>query len=78
MRTDKERAELDNFEIAEEYDFSQGIRGRFYEPKKVSTTLRIDNDVLLYIKKRAREEHIGYQTLINQLLRQYAERVRTE
>lgn len=71
MRTPEERAELDNFELADHYDFSDGVRGRFYQAKKVSTTIRLDNDVLLYLKKKAAEEHIGYQTLINSLLRDY-------
>lgn len=29
----------DDFELEKEYDFSKGVRGRFYRPKKVSTTL---------------------------------------
>lgn len=71
MRTLEQRAELDHFELKDDYDFSQGIRGRFYQPKKVATTIRLDNDILLYLKKKASEEHIGYQTLINSLLRDY-------
>ena len=71
MRTLEQRAELDNFELEDDYDFSQGIRGRFYQPRKVATTIRLDNDILLYLKKKASEEHIGYQTLINSLLRDY-------
>ena len=43
----------DDFELQPEYDFSKGIRGRFYTPKKVSTTIRLDNDIILYFKKLA-------------------------
>ena len=50
----------DDFEMKDEYDFSNGIRGRFYQPKKVSTSLRLDDDVILFFKKRASEEKIGY------------------
>ncbi|WP_151671991.1 BrnA antitoxin family protein [Nitrincola schmidtii] len=71
MRTIEQRAELDNFELADDYDFSNGVRGRFYKATKVSTTIRLDNDVLLFLKKKAAEDHIGYQTLINSLLRDY-------
>lgn len=71
MRTPEQRAELDNYELKNEYDFSEGVRGRFYKPKKVSTTIRLDNDILLYLKKKASEEHIGYQTLINSVLRDH-------
>lgn len=71
MRTLEQRAELDVFEMKDSYDFSSGVRGRFYQPKKVSTTIRLDNDILLFLKKKASEDHIGYQTLINSLLRDY-------
>lgn len=39
----------DEFELKEEYDFSAGIRGRFYTPKKTTTTIRLDDDIILYI-----------------------------
>ena len=71
MRTLEQRAELDSYEIEENYDFSDGVRGRFYQPKKISTTIRLDNDILLFLKKKASEDHVGYQTLINSLLRDY-------
>ena len=69
MKTVDERAKYDDFELEENYDFSDGVRGRFYKPKKISTTMRIDNDVLIYLKKYAAENHIAYQTLINTILR---------
>ncbi|MBI5192805.1 MAG: BrnA antitoxin family protein [Nitrospirae bacterium] len=59
------------FELKEEYDFSKGIRGRFYRPKKISASMRLDNDILLYLKKIAGERKIGYQTLINTVLREF-------
>ncbi len=61
----------EEFELKEEYDFSKGVRGRFYRPKKISTSMRLDNDVLLYLKKIASEKKIGYQTLINKILRDF-------
>ncbi len=68
----KPSEDKDKFELKKEYDFSKGIRGRFYRPKKISTSLRIDDDILLYFKKLAGEKKIGYQTLINNALREYA------
>ena len=59
------------FVLKEEYDFSHGVRGRFYRPKKISTSMRLDNDILLYLKKIASEKKIGYQTLINTVLWEY-------
>ncbi len=71
MRNIEQRAALDDFELADDYDFSHGIRGRFYQSKKVSTTIQIDNDILLFLKKQASERHMEYQLLINTLLRDY-------
>jgi len=64
----------DDFELKDEYDFSKGIRGRFYRPQKISTSMRLDNDILLYLKKIASEKKIGYQTLINTILRDFVSR----
>ena len=70
MRT-SDKKQKEDFELKGEYDFSHGIRGRFYRPKKISTSMRIDNDILLYLKKMASEKKTGYQTLINAILRDY-------
>ncbi|ARE80325.1 CopG family antitoxin [Campylobacter helveticus] len=67
----------DEYKMKAEYDFSQGIRGRFYKPKKISTTLRLDDDILCILKKRASEKKIPYQTLINNLLREQCEGFQT-
>jgi len=69
MSNIKEREKFDNYEMLDEYDFSDGVRGRFYEPKKIPTTLRLDNDIILYFKKLASEQKVPYQSLINALLR---------
>mgnify|MGYP002641322029 CR=1 FL=1 len=61
----------DQYEMKKEYNFSQGVRGRFFDPRKVSTTIRLDEDVILYLKKEAREKKVGYQTLLNSLLRDH-------
>lgn len=61
----------DDFELKDEYDFSNGVRGRFYTPHKKSTTIRLDDDVVLYFKKMAGEKKVGYQTLMNAALREY-------
>jgi len=73
MRDVKERAVFDDFELEDNYDFSNGIRGRFYKPKKVPTSMRLDNDILLFLKKEASEKKIAYQTLINNLLREHVQ-----
>ncbi len=65
----------DRFEIKKKYDFSNGTRGRFYSPKKISTTIRLDDDVLLYLKKLASIKKTGYQTLLNSILRDYIQKI---
>ena len=41
------------------------VRGRFYKPRKVSTTVRLDADVLDWLRSQGR----GYQTRLNAILR---------
>jgi len=41
------------------------IRGKFYKPVKTSTTVRIDSDVLAWLRGQGK----GYQSRINALLR---------
>jgi uncharacterized protein (DUF4415 family) len=64
----------EDFNLKREYDFSGGTRGRFYRPKKVPTTIRLDDDILLFFKKMATEKKSGYQTLMNDVLREYIKR----
>ena len=68
---DTQRKKYDDFELEDNYSFDEGIRGRFYQPKKVPTSMRLDNDILIFLKKQASEKKIAYQTLINNLLREY-------
>jgi len=75
MSNIKEREKYDDYEMLEEYDFSGGVRGRFYEPKKIPVSLRLDNDIILFFKKLASEQKVPYQTLINALLRKKLQEV---
>jgi|GEM_PF-2530605 len=56
MNNIKEREKFDDYELEDEYDFSDGVRGRFYEPKKIPVSLRLDNDIVLFFKKLASEK----------------------
>jgi hypothetical protein len=47
MSNINEREKFDDYEIKDEYDFTDGVRGRFYEPKKIPVSLRLDNDIVL-------------------------------
>lgn len=63
-----------------QYDFSKGKRGRIIraqpEPAgKTRITIRIDDDLMDHFLKEAEASGgaVGYQTLINEALRQYVE-----
>jgi uncharacterized protein (DUF4415 family) len=57
--------------MKKEYNFSKGVRGKFYRPKKVQKTIRLDADVLEYYQKLAAKNGIPYQTLINLTLKKF-------
>ena len=57
--------------MKKEYDFSKGIRGKFYRANKVQKTLRLDKEVLDFYRKLAQENGIPYQTLINLTLKKF-------
>ncbi len=71
MSRDSMKQSEDKFEVKDEYDFSKGVRGRFYVPRKKPTTIRLDDDIILYFRKLAGEQKVGYQTLMNAALREY-------
>jgi predicted DNA binding CopG/RHH family protein len=75
MSNIKQREKFDDYEVQDEYDFTDGIRGRFYEPKKIPVSLRLDNDIILFFKKLASEKKVPYQTLINAFLRKELQEV---
>ena len=75
MSNIKDREKYDDYEMLDEYNFSDGVRGRFYEPKKIPVSLRLDNDIVLFFKKMASEQKVPYQTLINRVLRKTLQKV---
>lgn len=76
--TKKQRAELEALKSLadEDIDYSDipalneefwknAVRNPFYKPVKASTTVRLDADVLAWLKSKGK----GYQTRINSILR---------
>ena len=57
--------EIDTTDIPPVLDWSKAVVGRFYRPIKKPLTIRLDADVLAWLKGQGR----GYQTRINALLR---------
>lgn len=46
--------------------WKSAVRNPYYKPTKTSTTVRVDSDVLAWLKAQGK----GYQTRINAILRQ--------
>ena len=58
--------------MKEEYDFHHGKRGAVIpQPGKTRITIYVDNDVLETFRQRAENSGAGYQTIMNQALRDY-------
>ena len=66
-RSSARRAAVDTSDIPPLTDefFAQAVRNPYYRPLKQSTTVRIDADVLAWL----RSQGAGYQTRINAILR---------
>lgn len=58
--------------MKDEYDFSNGKRGAIFSSKgKTRITIYLDDTVLEEFRSRAEKAGTGYQTLINEALREY-------
>jgi len=77
--TKRERAELEKLARMPEHEidtsdipewteemWKRAVRGRFYRPVKQAVSLRLDADVIAWLKKDGE----GYQTRANQMLRE--------
>ncbi len=62
---DLKDSDIDTSDITELRDWNGAIVGKFYRPIKKPVTIRLDADVLAWLKSQGR----GYQTRINKLLR---------
>lgn len=66
--------EIDTADIPPMLDWSKAVVGRFYRPIKKPLTIRLDADVLAWLKGQGK----GYQTRINALLRSSMEEASSE
>jgi len=68
-------SEIDTSDIPEIREFpSDAVVGRFYRPKKTTVTIRLDADVVAWLKASGE----GYQTRINAYLRELMYRLRPQ
>ena len=61
----KKDEDIDFSDMPEIVDWSQAEMGKFYRPAKRSVTMRVDEDILKWLKSYGP----GYQTKVNLLLR---------
>lgn len=61
-------SEIDYSDIAslDEVFWQNAVQNPFYKPTKTSTTIRVDSDVLAWLKTQGK----GYQTRMNEILRE--------
>jgi uncharacterized protein (DUF4415 family) len=64
MRPESALDTADTPPLAEDF-WRNAVSGRFYKPTKTSTTVRIDSDVLAWLRAQGK----GYQSRINAILR---------
>jgi hypothetical protein len=56
--------------MKKEYDFSKGIRGKFYHPNaRLNLPIYLDEDVAEFVQKFAKKKKVDAQTVVNAMLR---------
>ncbi len=56
--------------MKQEYDFSKGVRGKFYRPNvRLNLPVYLDNDVAEFVQKYAKHKKVDEQTVVNEILR---------
>ena len=56
--------------MKEEYDFSKGQRGKFYQPNtKLNLPIYLEKEVLIFVEKLATKRDKNVSFIVNQLLR---------
>jgi HD superfamily phosphodiesterase len=64
--------------MKKEYDFSKGVRGKFYRPKThLNLPIYLDDDVADFVRQFARRRKVDAQTAVNKILRSNKEILRT-
>ena len=56
--------------MKKEYDFSKGIRGKFYRPGAIlKLPIYLDDDIADFVQKYAKRKKVDTQTIVNEILR---------
>ena len=60
--------------MKQEYDFSQGARGKFYRANvRLNLPVYLDDDVAEFVQKYAQQKKIDAQTVVNEIIRKNKE-----
>lgn len=56
--------------MKKEYDFSKGVRGKFYRPNaRLNLPVYLDDDIAEFVQKYAKQKKVDVQTIVNEILR---------
>ena len=56
--------------MKKDYDFSKGVRGKFYRPDaELSLPVYLEPDVAKVVRERAEKKDVGIGTVVNEWLR---------
>jgi hypothetical protein len=57
-------------EMKQEYDFSKGVRGKFYQPDaRLNLPVYLDDDIAEFVQRYAKRKKVDMQTIVNDMLR---------
>jgi len=57
--------------MKEEYDFSKGVRGKFFQKNaRLNLPVYLDDEVQSYLRERAKSKGVEVAQLVNDMLRQ--------
>jgi len=65
----KKNAKKSNGEMRREYDFSNGVRGKFFRLAGSQKMIPLDADIVQHFQRCSRKEKKAYYILINETLR---------
>jgi hypothetical protein len=64
--------------MKKEYDFSQGVQGKFYRPNvRLNLPIYLDADIAAFIEKYAKRKKVDTQTVVNDILRSNKEMIQS-
>jgi len=56
--------------MKKEYDFSKGVRGKFYRPNvRLNLPIYLDEDIAEFVQKYAKQKKVDAETVVNEILR---------